>query len=1153
MKSPRALVAVAALLGLLVLVVVWARRESAPSAPPAAPDAIVSAPGDPAGTADDADRRAATAADAAAADRVDQDRTALDLDPDAPHCTVRGLVLADPRMPIAGVEVLAYRGRAGESADLMSLMTRAQGGRAVRDDDVPFLATGDVLARAVVAADGTFELHTRERHLRLRLEHRFYGLGVPEVVHVPPTTDTAFAVLQPYLGGCLRGRVLGALADRARTVQLVPEPDPMAAARDPSAFMATVLAAATSEGVPIEDAQFEFRAVPVGVQLVLLATGDGVGARGAQLPMAPAELREVGLGLQETHSLTVEVVDEDGAPLADIAVRAHPDADRSPMGMHRGARTARTDADGRALLTGLLAGGYDVRAGGAGFVRAEAHTETPTEQTVRLVLGRGGMVRGVVVDRDGAPVAGAKVAPIESMKIPLFGDVTDEIGLDLLGLATEDGVTTDAEGRFTITGIDGDAPFHVVGVAEGYAPGIARDVTAGADDVAVTLAPAATLALRVVADEDDTPLADYTVELSTRMFLVIDRPVRTLPVQDTFDGRAQLEGLAAGSFSMTVRADGRGRVTNSVTLVAGEHLDAGEVRLPRGASVSGRVIDEQGRPIAGAAVQQSRGGMLDNPALALLQGAAQTVRTGADGAFTLPDLSPGRLVLAASARAFADGKSERLELQPAQQLAGVEIVLDHGGSVAGVLHTRADDRAEEFHLMVQNEVTQASTGCTPAADGSFRVDNLPPGRYQVQAMHPSATDAVMRGQRSGGDLSPGREFDMGAMISKITENLVVQRCTVRAGEVAEVELDATELGAGLRVALQVTVGGEPLTGGIVEATLLADGRVRTGFLDDAGRTTLGALRPGTLRVQVRAGMTMAPVGRPQSIELPEGTDRHRATVALPGGQLSGRVVDRDSGEPLSAVLVRLLRDDEDTQGMFGMAITDGDGAFTFRGLVPDTYGLVAADALVRRSADGAASRVDGIAVGDGEHREGIVLRAQPAAGARVRVTDADGAPLPGATVLAVDDEGRPLGNFAMGVSGPDGTAALGGLPGGRIRFVGRAAGHAPGASSAFTVLAGQSLDVPLRLERGTRVALETLGRDGLPLVGIDVRARCNGGPWFPAMVLIEAHTRGGRLELGRLAPGDWEFRIEHSATGAFSVRRAIPDGAAVTILATPPD
>src|SRR5262249_60731262 len=97
----------------------------------------------------------------------------------------------------------------------------------------------------------------------------------------------------------------------------------------------------------------------------------------------------------------------------------------------------------------------------------------------------------------------------------------------------------------------------------------------------------------------------------------------------------------------------------TVALRAGQTTDVGAVRLPRSAAIRGFVRDADGNRIARAMVQLARGGLADNPALALLQPAAASTRTGDPGEFALTGLPPGRPPLLASAAGFASGRRAR--------------------------------------------------------------------------------------------------------------------------------------------------------------------------------------------------------------------------------------------------------------------------------------------------------------------------------------------------------------------------------------------------------------------------------------------------------------------------------------------------------------
>lgn len=1061
---------------------------------------------------------------------------------------IHGTILSDPRRPIAGATIRAFAGKPGDQPGLGALM--GQGTRRARAG-MPWAVTGEPLATAEVDTAGAFTLRSHERHLRLMLVHDFFGLPAPEIVHVPLATKTAQVVLTPYLGGCIRGRLTGPGRSEIGEVRLAADADPSAAVRDPSAFLGTMLAAMRPPAQPAVDGSFVFTAVLADAPFVLLAAGETACARALQPALQPGELRELLLPLTTAGAIVVTVVDENNAPLGAAEVRASRRDGLAGIGMATRllGTNRQTGADGTCRLTGLTAGSWRVEALPPHRLAAEAAVEVQAgvDATVRLSCSSGGRVTGVVVTPTGQPVADARVAHNPGVEIPLFGDMTTQLGYDVLAQIAADGAPTDTDGRFELTGIADTGAFTLFAAHPDWAGGLLKGVRVGDRDLRITMAGKTGMRGRVLAATDSTPVRSFTVRVQAAMFAMLQRTIETQVISDSADGTFALTGLPPGACTLVLEAEGHARHEHELTLVAGQTTDIGDLALQRGVTLSGVVQDAQGHAIAAALVRRRLGGMLDNPALSMFSGGGGvTTRADGDGRFTLPDLAPGRIQLHVTAKGFAGARTERYELAPGEQRTDVVIVLGHGGTIAGQLLTGPGMQPGDFLVTAQEQQSQATAAGTIAADGTFTITDLEPGQYNVQAMRMAA----FAGLGSEQDWRPGQGIELGKMIATVSKNLVARRCTVRDGEVTGIELDARDLDIGAELLLRVELGGQPLVGGLVELTALADGRLRTGFLSD-GTATFGAMSPGSLRVQVRGGLALQPIGEPTTIEFPAGAAEHRVTVSLPGGELRGRVVDAGTGEPLRHALVRLLHQGErERDDRLGVALTDADGRFGFPGLADGTYGLLAADAASVRG-DGTASRLDGLLVRGGIGQVDLVLRAERGASVTALVTDDAGLPIAGAMVLCVDDQGHTLGGLPLAISGPDGRAVFGGMPGGRLRVVGRAPGRAPGASELRDLRIGDSVELALRLPMGVPVVLQAVDRDQRALAGADVSARCNGGAWFPAMLLLEQRGADGRLELGRLGPGDWEFSITHPSIGSFTARRAV-GASASTLVLTPP-
>jgi large repetitive protein len=1129
---------------LLIAVGLWfVLSQRDPSVPPAPHPSATNAPS----ASESADPiRVATSETARPPDAAAERSNALPVAPSRePAITVTGVVLGDHRAPdLSSIRIVAFRGNASDEAG--SLMPGMNGARSITQHPA-FAPGGEPIATAAVDATGHFELHTDERHLRLRLEDDLYVLPMPEIVHVASTATAAEAVLSPLLGGCLHGRLLGERLAEAKEVRLLLDADPMSMMRDSRLFLGAMLAASRPTETPDAEGAFTFRGVLPGSPITLSAFGPHSSARATQPALAPGERRDVVLLVRNAASLEVTVTDTQGKALASVSVAVR---SMNLTGMtvpQLLARRAETAADGTCVIPGLAAERSRVEATARGFTAFSTMIDLQAgdePQALQITLDEGGVVEGTVLSPDDKPLADAHVAHQPSIDVPMLGDMSSQLGSDHLAMVAQEGVVTDAEGHFRLTGLADEGEFLVIAAHPDYSVGITRGVKMNDRSVKVTMQPVGSLQGRATVAADEPPLGTFTVTVLRTAFLIMRTPVRQEVFDGTQGGAFSISHIAPGSYTLQVSAEGHSDVQKDIEIKAGE-LDVGELQLPRAATIAGTVQDEDGKPVAFALVRRRQGAMADNPMMAMFSGGSLQARSDAQGHFHLAPMPPGRLQLLASAEGFASGRSERLQLTAGQELGDVVITLGHGGSIQGKLVVGAGQQQDEFLLMAQEQGTQASHMATIEADGTFTLHNLDPGQYTVQAMPQDLMRGLGQGQT---DWKPGQGMKFGGMFQKLTEHVVSQRCTVRAGETSEVTLDASEVAIGMRWTLRVQVGGKPLSNGMVEATTLADGRVRIGILQD-GAAVFGGMHAGAQRIQVRSGMTMAPIGQPQSIELPEGTDTFRSSLSLPGGELHGRVVDATTGEPLRSALVRLLHDGKsENDDALGMALTDGDGAFRFPGLADGDYSLIAAEGMFTQK--GTASRRDGIHVTADQAGETIELRAQPAAAASVLVTTSGGNPIAGATVLCVDAAGHPLGALGLATSGPDGRAWFGGMPRGTARVVGRAPGFAPAASDLQEIGPDHAVEFQLPLTSGTRTVLQAFERGGQPLLGATLTARCDGGPWLPSLVLIERMRTDGGFDLGRLGRGAWEFRVSHPKVGELTQQRTIGDEASVTVVIT---
>ena len=218
-------------------------------------------------------------------------------------------------------------------------------------------------------------------------------------------------------------------------------------------------------------------------------------------------------------------------------------------------------------------------------------TEIPRHYT--LTMDRATSIGGVVRDEQGRPIEGATVS--------LYNYAPNDRGREALDL---DGVTarTDAQGRWHLDLFA--ASFDLGYLQFSYAHAEFLSLIAASNiqpreepeqlrkrSVVTILRKGITITGRVL-DRDGHPIIGASVQLG-------DHP--WLPRTKTeADGKFRIGNAPAGKLFVTAQAPNHSPEMKSVDIDAG--ISPVEFRLDQGRTISGRVIDTQGRPVAGAFV-----------------------------------------------------------------------------------------------------------------------------------------------------------------------------------------------------------------------------------------------------------------------------------------------------------------------------------------------------------------------------------------------------------------------------------------------------------------------------------------------------------------------------------------------------------------------
>lgn len=782
----------------------------------------------------------------------------------------------------------------------------------------------------------------------------------------------------------------------------------------------------------------------------LMVEAPGLARATAEARVAQAEGR-VEVVLEPGARLAGSVVDDAGAALAGALVRVSRDPE--PAGDSLAPWEKITAADGRWVFDTLSPGPLRVDVGAPGFEpTTRAIDPAATERDVRIVLRRTGAIAGRVLGADRAPAGGAVVV--------LAGS----------GVWPARSVTAGADGRFTLEGVPGGV--YELRATRGDDVATPREglfLEPGARaEVDLVLEPGATLEGVVIDADSETPLAGAELIVAEDALGFSPRAVRTGP-----DGTFRFAGLRAMPHRVSARAEGY------VARVGEERTPGSPQRigLRRAATLRGMVVDELDHPIAGVLLEVTGTG----------EGGEAIALTGFGATFTAAlfqsQLAGPRPVTAAGELGVTLGEVPPIPLTP------------------------------NAPAPMPTAVPGSSPAFATAADGTFTLTGIPPGRISITARHPLYATASTEPQtvrvgatveditlvlRTGGVID-GRVVDeRGFPVASVRVELGGPREPYPRVTLAEADgtfrfdavLGPVTLTAYPALLPAARVEAEVASNAVVPVTITLEGQLHA----LAGRTVDARGFPiAGVRIKVRGTRARSPLstaivsaedGAFELTGLPAGPYRivadhpdyaitvmprveattgreERSVVLEPGGLVRGRVLDDHTGDPIQGARIRLETTRPVDSPLETLTLDSGEfevprlaaGSYTLSIDAPGHVSLTEPVQLRARRGE-----VDPVDLGD--------RRLAPAGSVSGEVIDQLGELVSGAEVAVTTESGADWARATR--TDPRGRFTLAGIPAGRHWITARF----PEAGEAEPVLVriapaedtpGQLLRLPGRL------------------------------------------------------------------------------------------
>lgn len=460
--------------------------------------------------------------------------------------------------------------------------------------------------------------------------------------------------------------------------------------------------------------------------------------------------------------------------------------------------------------------------------------------------------------------------------------------------------------------------------------------------------------------------------------------------QSDANGQFTIEGLSPSDYVIACDwGAGRGTAPEERPAVAisesGEVLNVGDILIEYGLSVTGRVIDQSGKPVEDAAVWGRWRTANDLR--------SQTAKSDATGVFELKGggyRSGGRLFVQASKgrelsaidgpKAIAEGGLKDIVLTLAVGASIVGIVTDASGTGLADATVTAAYEPDRLAEMVVNDdhIPPGALGfgkdTRTGPDGSYRVEGLHPGNYGIHVKD--------HGEK------PAENFTMA----------ILKRVYVEPGQdltginlvIGQPEIDGPAISGTVRDA-----SGQPLAKVHVTAYL------PTGFLeqpaqtDDKGAYQIGGLQGGPFSIRAEQ-----PGFSPASAEGIEIGASNVDLMLLPSGSIEGQVVRADNGAPVTefeiATINRVTDDFSSLRESF-KPVSDSQGRFHLEDLSAGDHTIF----VKARSFIMGSRAIENLQPGQALSNVVMPLEtADPISG--IVVTDT-GAPVPNAMILTPSD------------------------------------------------------------------------------------------------------------------------------------------------------
>ncbi|MEN6357813.1 MAG: carboxypeptidase-like regulatory domain-containing protein [Armatimonadota bacterium] len=552
------------------------------------------------------------------------------------------------------------------------------------------------------------------------------------------------------------------------------------------------------------------------------------------------------------RNITGRVTDSNGSPIPGAAISFG----TSTCAGNK--KTTATDADGNYRIDNASPRADMILVQCKGYAPAFLSVEADKDQKLDAVLGKPHFAKGKIVDASGKPIPNVGISV--NAKTPVLGrlyDTNHVIGADIYRWL-ESNIRTDAYGEFSLKDLPADGV--VLGMwEENHTAPDSTPICVDSDDNVIVMHGKPMIAGKVVDAATGVPIHGFTAKWETSY---LDNSVFDTP-DGTFKVQIDENRFYETGYNVVVSAKGYLAEEKTIKTTEWPNVDYSNVfKLQKASPIIGKVVDSAGKDIAGANVTIAQNDSLETYSTSITQGSPRlTAVTDADGKFRMDSALSHVAVVIVEKDGFAKSVLKNVDVTKP-----VNVTL----TKAATLEVRADGLGGESNYIYLSAMDDTFQTADQSENGKAIYKNLMPVRYRLQ-------------------VTIGRHSTFMPVSLADGQNMV---------------LDIDNIPRPVKLHGTATRRGIPVPNVAVE-TSQGDDRVSCGT-NDLGEYDLALQKTGAVAVNwYESQIDGCSRSDYSKIDLKPGENRF--DIALPGGIVSGSVIDAGTGQPLIGKKVQARR------------------------------------------------------------------------------------------------------------------------------------------------------------------------------------------------------------------------------------------------------